>query len=240
MGRFWQIDPLSHSSFDLTPYHYSSTNPILRNDPLGLKDSIVNKEPVITAPPLATVTLTGYSINAKKNIYWQLIASHTDFSSVKSDNLRQWLYQYDALQKHLKRIHDIQRVQEPIVYGILAAPAIIAMSELSALYQGGQILVRVAGRLIPIKHLGFFFEDLQLRFWLQGNFILNGLKSDVIAAFSLMYYKTNPEKWEKMMNQSSEFRDLLRPIIDYIQKESAKPSRKLMKKSEDFFGKFNF
>ncbi len=44
IGRFWQIDPLAGLSFDLSPYNYGSNNPILRNDPLGLKDTIINNK----------------------------------------------------------------------------------------------------------------------------------------------------------------------------------------------------
>jgi hypothetical protein len=42
------------------------------------------------------------------------------------------------------------------------------------------------------------------------------------------------------MNQSSEFKDLIKPVIDYIQKQGNDPSGGLMKKSDDFFGKFKF
>jgi len=44
IGRFWQIDPLAGLSFELSPYNYGSNNPILRNDPLGLKDTIINNK----------------------------------------------------------------------------------------------------------------------------------------------------------------------------------------------------
>jgi len=37
LGRFWQVDPLSQMSYSFSPYAYSENNPILLNDPLGLK-----------------------------------------------------------------------------------------------------------------------------------------------------------------------------------------------------------
>ena len=40
VGRFWQIDPYSDIIVELSPYNFASNNPISRNDPLGLKDSI--------------------------------------------------------------------------------------------------------------------------------------------------------------------------------------------------------
>lgn len=41
IGRFHQIDPLANLSDNWSTYAFASNNPILRNDPLGLKDSIV-------------------------------------------------------------------------------------------------------------------------------------------------------------------------------------------------------
>jgi RHS repeat-associated protein len=39
LGRFWQIDILADYSENLSPYTFASNNPILFNDPLGLKDT---------------------------------------------------------------------------------------------------------------------------------------------------------------------------------------------------------
>jgi RHS repeat-associated protein len=44
IGIFHQIDPLADISYSWSPYVFGSDNPILRNDPLGLKDTIVNGE----------------------------------------------------------------------------------------------------------------------------------------------------------------------------------------------------
>jgi len=35
LGRFFQVDPLAHTSSDLTPYHYANNNPVAFNDPSG-------------------------------------------------------------------------------------------------------------------------------------------------------------------------------------------------------------
>jgi RHS repeat-associated protein len=37
IGRFHQVDPLADMSLDLSPFAFSNNNPILLNDPLGLK-----------------------------------------------------------------------------------------------------------------------------------------------------------------------------------------------------------
>ena len=42
IGRFLQLDPLTAITEEISGYVFCSNNPILRNDPAGLKDSIVN------------------------------------------------------------------------------------------------------------------------------------------------------------------------------------------------------
>ncbi|HLO81379.1 MAG TPA: RHS repeat-associated core domain-containing protein, partial [Chitinophagaceae bacterium] len=124
IGRFWQVDELAEANWEWTPYNFAINNPILRNDPFGLKDSIVNGENVNTVPPLATVTLTGYTNQTKKNLYWQLVNSNTDFSRLSNSSLRNWMYNYDGLQRFKDRTHQLQREQEEFVLevGSLFAP----------------------------------------------------------------------------------------------------------------------
>jgi RHS repeat-associated protein len=52
LGRFFQIDKLSELSIDVTPYGFARNNPILLNDPLGLK------EDTLSGKPLPEVTVT--------------------------------------------------------------------------------------------------------------------------------------------------------------------------------------
>jgi RHS repeat-associated protein len=58
IGRFGQIDPLSEISHTFSPYIFGVNNPILRNDPLGLKDTVVNGETVHRDRDLAQATVT--------------------------------------------------------------------------------------------------------------------------------------------------------------------------------------
>ncbi len=59
IGRFWQSDPYANISPELSPYNYANNNPISRNDPLGLKDTLVNGQQVQRDKDLETVTVTG-------------------------------------------------------------------------------------------------------------------------------------------------------------------------------------
>lgn len=66
IGRFHQIDPLANLSDNWSTYAFASNNPILRNDPLGLKDSIVvgsdgKKEHVRSVVTGENVTVTAKS-----------------------------------------------------------------------------------------------------------------------------------------------------------------------------------
>ena len=60
IGRFLQMDPLDGLSMNVSPYAFASNNPILRNDPLGAKDTVVNGQTVQRDRDLATVTVTGH------------------------------------------------------------------------------------------------------------------------------------------------------------------------------------
>jgi RHS repeat-associated protein len=51
LGRFFQIDKLSELSIDATPYGFARNNPILMNDPLGLKeDTLQGSSSIVLAP----------------------------------------------------------------------------------------------------------------------------------------------------------------------------------------------
>jgi RHS repeat-associated protein len=58
LGRFNQIDPLADVSEYESAYVFASNSPISRNDPFGLKDSVVNGENVIVSDQYAAVTVT--------------------------------------------------------------------------------------------------------------------------------------------------------------------------------------
>ena len=58
IGRFHQIDPLSDFSRHMAGYTFASNNPISRNDPWGLKDTVVNGQVVQRDKDLKEVIVT--------------------------------------------------------------------------------------------------------------------------------------------------------------------------------------
>jgi RHS repeat-associated protein len=51
IGRFWQMDPLADINADYSPYSFANDNPILLNDPLGLKSDTQTLPQVVVTPP---------------------------------------------------------------------------------------------------------------------------------------------------------------------------------------------
>ena len=41
LGRFWQVDPMAFLTSECSPYAFALNNPVLRNDPTGLKDTAI-------------------------------------------------------------------------------------------------------------------------------------------------------------------------------------------------------
>jgi RHS repeat-associated protein len=59
LGRFWQIDPMADEQENASPFTFGSNNPILRNDPLGLKDTVVNGKTAHIDQNYGNVTVVG-------------------------------------------------------------------------------------------------------------------------------------------------------------------------------------
>jgi hypothetical protein len=84
------------------------------------------------------------------------------------------------------------------------------------------VLVRIGTRLLPLERISALYNDVSLRLWFGGNTILNGLKSDLLAAIAGTFFKNNPAMWDKLMKQSEQFSELMKPIIDQLQKWNEK------------------
>jgi RHS repeat-associated protein len=65
LGRFQQVDLLATMSEVLSPYVFGSNNPILRNDPLGLRDTVVNGEHGSVSNPEQEVVVSATKKNCK-------------------------------------------------------------------------------------------------------------------------------------------------------------------------------
>lgn len=97
LGRFWQVDPYSDISHELSPYNYASNDPISRNDPLGLKDTVINKQTVQRDRDLAQVTITG-----KSNKVPQDFLSYIKFPNKRSYSVasgKDWPLKWDRTDR---------------------------------------------------------------------------------------------------------------------------------------------
>jgi RHS repeat-associated protein len=78
LGRFGQADEFAESNFEWTPYSFAVNNPILRNDPFGLKDSVAgNGEHVLANVTHPEVVVVGIpkAFWAKQRLYYNIMSS---------------------------------------------------------------------------------------------------------------------------------------------------------------------
>ncbi|MGE5520260.1 MAG: colicin E3/pyocin S6 family cytotoxin [Candidatus Dadabacteria bacterium] len=99
LGKFWQIDPLAEMRDSWSPYQFGSDNPILRVDPLGLKDTVVNGEHALANVALETVTVTSHKGTARTQsnfsdfgFAWQGYGSNQRSLNILDPNFNQVYY----------------------------------------------------------------------------------------------------------------------------------------------------
>jgi RHS repeat-associated protein len=112
LGRFWQVDELGEVNEESTPYIYALNNPILLNDPLGLKEG---PNDIKTLPEVVVTAKRKLSHNQMQAVYWQMLDNGIDFSRVKSEVLRERLVRWDRTQHFLDRLHAMNRQQDEFV-----------------------------------------------------------------------------------------------------------------------------
>ena len=78
IGKFGQIDPLADLSNQYSSYAFSSNNPINRNDPLGLKDSVINGE------HMDYKEMQGLTLRAAAKGSQSYFLNHTDYIGVSA------------------------------------------------------------------------------------------------------------------------------------------------------------
>ena len=115
----------------------------------------------------------------------------------------------------------MQREQDLWIYGTFFAPLLIELGG-TLIYQGGQVLLRVGSRFLSLERINALYNDICLRAYFQGNYILNTLKSDLIAAIAGTFFKNNPGTFDKLMQQSGKFTEWMNPILNQIQKWNEK------------------
>ncbi len=137
IGRFHQIDALADVSNNYSPYSFGSDNPILRNDPLGLADTITindgnvamvrgirHKPPPAFSWPNSTKS-DRQEWDRNERMYYSRSLNH------KSLNQKGDPASYTSHLPMYKRWHVVDqnyRAMQAWAVGILAAPAIVALA----------------------------------------------------------------------------------------------------------------
>ena len=106
IGRFWQIDPLAEITEELSGYAYCSNNPILRNDPTGLKDTAINEinprilqEVIVTAkakPKVQSQNSIGILYGMIKNGQARINSLYTTPGGVPAHTPEEWAKHYEG------------------------------------------------------------------------------------------------------------------------------------------------
>ncbi|MEO6836810.1 MAG: RHS repeat-associated core domain-containing protein, partial [Ginsengibacter sp.] len=165
IGRFGQIDEFGEMALSISPYSFASDNPISRNDPMGLKDTIAITPASYLAP---IVIFRQHNQQHLENIYWSLINQGISFERVKYNGLRNELQHLDVVEKWLQKIHLEQREEEEewLEYGswlipggeigeLVATKGIVKGAiELFALKRGKAMLISGAADLTTQITLG--------------------------------------------------------------------------------------
>ena len=78
LGIFHLLDKLADISEDISPYAFASDNPILRNDPLGIKDSTTLPDVTVVAhSPSLSIKSTDISAHIVTTNTWRMLADNT-------------------------------------------------------------------------------------------------------------------------------------------------------------------
>ncbi|HZE86119.1 MAG TPA: RHS repeat-associated core domain-containing protein, partial [Puia sp.] len=144
LGRFWQIDEFGEVANAWSPYQFGSDNPISRNDPFGLKDTVVNGENVQRDRDLKPAVVTAkHTTQNLRNTYWYYINNHIPFSQIRDKGLRDWLTNYDDVAKFLDQKHKMQaEVEGDLLEG---ASWLIPVGEVAIVGRLGKAALKLFG-----------------------------------------------------------------------------------------------
>jgi len=168
IGRFISIDPIGGFSVSISIYAFASNNPILNNDPLGLKDTAVNES---HPHDLGNVTVFGKRKSSYTILYWW--PGTTEMNNARNNYQLYFSRKLKGLPlselgdpesylsklnwyKHLSDEEDNYRAMQAWVVGIIATPALLfatpAITETSIILSDKFYYYTIRG-LISINNL---------------------------------------------------------------------------------------
>jgi RHS repeat-associated protein len=145
IGRFWQIDELTESNWECSPYFFANNSPILFNDPFGLDPETSTPEKPKQLQEIVIISTKKMSYWAKMNLMYDLQKrTNGDLNRIVSPDLR---YEMLRLQDHSnfrQRVADMTRESDKVV--LEAASWAIPTSWILKLKY-----VRLAAKLLQFK-----------------------------------------------------------------------------------------
>ncbi|MBX3241946.1 MAG: hypothetical protein KIT80_13240 [Chitinophagaceae bacterium] len=126
IGRFHQIDELADGNWEVSPYQFVLNNPISFNDPLGLMENDPNDdEPTSEELKKFKYLEHIYVVGSRRLnhtqlqlLYWQMRDRGMDFNGVADDALRRRLQNWDGVQRHMERVHEMTREGDKVVIAV--------------------------------------------------------------------------------------------------------------------------
>jgi RHS repeat-associated protein len=111
VGRFHQLDPLSEITKSLSLYLYASNNPVLRNDPFGLIDTVINGKRMQRDKDLPTHTISVKKGQKGQSIIKDGLKSlpYAELVDIKIERNLNQLKRIEALQSVTRAGHPASR-----------------------------------------------------------------------------------------------------------------------------------
>jgi RHS repeat-associated protein len=231
IGRFISIDPIGGFSVSISLYAFASNNPILNNDPLGLKDTAVNES---HPHDLGNVTVYGKRKSSYNILYWW--PGTTEMNNARNNYQLYFSRKLKGLPlsepgdpesylsklnwyKHLSDEEDNYRAMQAWVVGIMATPALLFATPAIAEYS---IVITNKINYISAYSLGYMNV---LRGFISENLvrILWKSKIPIISRYSFLknILKSGREfkSAEEIFNKGKEVYEKIETLIKFIKKD---------------------
>jgi len=235
IGRFLQLDPLDGLSQNISLYSFASNNPILRNDPLGLKDSIMHGEhvdfkelPDISYAPPKKLNIFSWPAMNPDQGEWsgKMFIRQRDGEPLVQGNEPPWILNNLDFYKRVYQNDIDYRKNQVVAVLILLSPLILEIApELLSVIQEQAVLANQAVREVGIDIYGF------------TNLLLNKGIASTLQAILRILPESMPGLSKLLTNLANKPMDLLKSemIYEIMKKILERQGYKGLPSSSDIF-----